>query len=98
MVTISVRLTIAIPYAESLKDKRAVVLSLVQRLRERRRIAAAEVGMQDHVRMGQVGFAVVSGERATAREQVEAARRFVDDELIGKAEVIDAAQEEWTLE
>ena len=98
MITISVLVTIEIPSALSLKDKRAVVRSLVERLRQRLHVAAAEVGMQDRVQSGQVGFAVVSGDRATARQQAEAARRFIEDELTGRAEIVNVAQEEWELE
>jgi uncharacterized protein YlxP (DUF503 family) len=98
VVTISVRVTIAIPAAQSLKDKRQVVRSLVERLRVRRQLSAAEVGSQDRVRQAEVGFAVVSGDFATARRLADEARRFIDDELIGKAEVIDAAIEEMVLE
>jgi uncharacterized protein YlxP (DUF503 family) len=98
VVTISVLLTISIPAANSLKDKRQVVRSLVERLRVRREISAAEVGLQSEVRRAQVGFAVVSGEFSEARRQADAARRFVDDELIGKAEVIATEIDEMVLE
>ena len=98
MITISVLVTIEIPSALSLKDKRAVVRSLVERLRQRLHVAAAETGLQDIVQAGQIGFAVVSGDRATARHQVEEARRFIDEELIGRAEVTHVAQEEWEQE
>ncbi|MFN8639297.1 MAG: DUF503 domain-containing protein [Dehalococcoidia bacterium] len=97
MVTISVLVTIAIPEACSLKDKRQVVRSLVERLRVRRQLSAAEVGEQDEVRRGQVGFAVVSGSFAEARRLADEARRFVDAELLGKAEVIAMDIEECVL-
>ena len=98
MVTISVLLTVEIPESHSLKEKRAVVRSLVERLRTRMRVAAAEVGQQDSVGRAQVGFAVVSGDLATARSVADAARRFVDDHLIGRGEVIDVAEDEVMLE
>ncbi|MCK9486730.1 MAG: DUF503 domain-containing protein [Dehalococcoidia bacterium] len=98
MVTISVLLTIDIPSAHSLKEKRAVVRSLVERLRARMRLSAAEVGEQNAVGRAQVGFAVVSGDLATARSVAAAARRFVDDHLVGRGEVIDSAEDEVILE
>ncbi len=98
MVTISVLLTISIPAAQSLKDKRQVVRSLVERLRVRRQVSAAEVDLQDEVRRGRVGFAVVSGDFGEARRLADATRRFVDDELLGKAEVIDTALDETVLD
>lgn len=98
MVTVSVLLTIAIPAAQSLKDKRQVVRSLVERLRVRRQVSAAEVGLQDQVRRAQVGFAVVSGEFAEAQRLTDSIRRFIDEELIGKAEVVDTVLEETVLD
>ncbi len=98
MVTISVLLTISITEAQSLKEKRAVVRSLVERYRARMRISAAEVGMQDDVRHAQVGFAVVSGELATARGLAESAKHFADEHLLGRGEVIDVAEDEVVLD
>lgn len=98
MVTISVLLTLDIPAAHSLKEKRAVVRSLVERFRTRMRVSAAEVGEQDAVGRAQVGFAVVSGDIATARSLVEAAKRFADEQLLGRAEIIDVAEDEVILE
>lgn len=97
MVTVSVLVTIAIPEARSLKDKRQVIRSLVERLRVRRQLSAAEVGYQDEVRRAQVGFAVVSEGFAEARRVADDARRFIDTELIGKAEVVATELEESVL-
>ena len=98
MVTISVLLTLHIPGVQSLKEKRAIVRSLVERLRSRKQLSAAEVGLQDRLQAAEVGFAVVSGYASTARRLADEARRFVDDELIGKAEVVRAEVEEVILE
>ena len=97
MVTVSVLLTLRLPGAQSLKEKRAVVRSLVERLRSRRQLSASEVGLQDRVQQAQVGFAIVSGDIATARRLAEESRRFVDQELSGRAEVVSAEVEESVL-
>lgn len=97
MVTISVLVTIAIPEANSLKEKRAIIRSLVERLRSRMHVSAAEVGDQDFVSRAEVGFAVVSGDLAAARSVVEACKRFTDDHLLGRAEVIDVVEDEAVL-
>ena len=91
-------LTISITESDSLKEKRAVVRSLVERYRTRMKISAAEVGMQDDVRRAQVGIAVVSGELATARGVAESAKRFADEHLLGRGEVIDVAEDEVVLD
>ncbi len=98
MVTVSVLLTLHLPGVRSLKEKRAVVRSLVARLRSRLDLSAAEVGAQDQLQRALVGFAVVSGDLATARQLVDEAERFVDRELLGRAEVIDRSAEESVLD
>ncbi len=97
MVTVSVLLTIEIPQSHSLKEKRGVVRPLVERLRTRLHVTAAEVGLQDRLDVAQVGYAVVSGDAATARAVAEEARRFAEDFLIGRGEVVEAAMEESRL-
>ena len=97
MVTVSVLLTLHIPGAQSLKEKRAVVRSLVARLRSRLDLSAAEVGAQDELQRALIGFAVVSGDFATARRLAEEAQDFADQELIGRAEVVDRQVEEIVL-
>ena len=97
MVTVSVLLTIDIPRAHSLKEKRGVVRPLVQRLRTRLHVTAAEAGLHERVDAAQVGFAVVSGDAATARSVADGARRFVEDYLIGRGEIVDTSTEETVL-
>ena len=88
MATVSVLLTLYLPGVRSLKEKRAVVRSLVARLRSRLDLTAAEVGLQDQLTRSRIGFAVVSEQLSTARRLADDARRFADEELLGRAEVV----------
>ena len=97
MVVIAVLLTLRLLDTRSLKQKRGVVRSLVERLRSRHHISAAEVGLQNDVRQAQVVFAAVSGDAATARQQADDALRFIDAELLGRAEIISEEIEELVL-
>ena len=97
MVTVSVLLTLHIPHAQSLKEKRAVVRSLVARLRSQLALSAAEVGAQDLLQRAEIGFAAVSGDLTTARRLAEEAMRFADQELLGRAEGIGRVVEESVL-
>lgn len=54
--------------AQSLKEKRSVVKSLLERIRHRYGISCAEVGAQDLWQRTVLGFAVVSGDRRHAEE------------------------------
>ena len=60
-----------IPEAKSLKDKRQVVRSILDRARSRYHVAAAEVGENDILRIAELGFASVSGSSGHAREIVD---------------------------
>jgi len=97
VVTISLLLVIRIPGARSLKDRRAVVRSLVERLRSRLGVATAEVGGQQRLRYAEIGVAIVSGDLATARARAEDVRRFAGRELLGRAEVVRTLVEETHL-
>jgi uncharacterized protein YlxP (DUF503 family) len=83
---------------QSLKQKRAVVRSLVERLRSRLDLTAAEVGYQDTLQRAEIGFAVVSEDVSTARRLADHAMRFADEELLGKAEVVNREVAETVLE
>jgi uncharacterized protein YlxP (DUF503 family) len=98
MATITVLLTLYLPGVQSLKEKRAVVRSLVARLQSRLNLTAAEVGNQDRLQRAHIGFAVVSTDLSTARRIADEAQRFVDDELLGRAEVVGVQVSENVLE
>jgi len=59
-------ITLTIPEANSLKDKRQVVKSLVDTLRQRFNVSAAEVDSQDTWRRAVIGISCVSGRRSVA--------------------------------
>ncbi|HEY8295588.1 MAG TPA: DUF503 domain-containing protein [Micrococcaceae bacterium] len=61
----------------SLKQKRSVMRPLVNELRRRFEVSAAETGSQDLLRRAQVGIAMVTGERGHLVEVLDAAERLV---------------------
>lgn len=64
----------------SLKDKRSVVKSMVQRAAQRFRVSAAEVGHQDDIRRALVGVAVVSADAGHADAVLQSVLRFMEAE------------------
>ncbi|MDR2182595.1 MAG: DUF503 domain-containing protein [Clostridiales bacterium] len=80
------------PHAASLKDKRQVCRSLVDRARRRFNAAVAEVGAQDVHHVMVIGVAVVSGEAGHARRLLDEVIRFM--EVDAEAELVDV--EMWT--
>lgn len=67
MVVGTLRVELLIPESRSLKDKRRVVRSLIDRLRHRFRVAAAEVEDNDVHNHAVLGFATVSNDSRHAR-------------------------------
>jgi len=57
--------------AQSLKDKRQVVRSILDRLRNQFHVAAAEVEARDHRHLVVLGFAMVGEEARDVREVLE---------------------------
>jgi len=60
MVVALLKVSISIPQANSLKDKRRVIKSIKDRIRTNFNVSVAEIGDQDIWRTAQLGIAVVS--------------------------------------
>jgi uncharacterized protein YlxP (DUF503 family) len=73
-----VRVELHLPSAQSLKDKRAVVRSLKERIRARLAAAVAEVDHQDLWQRAALGVAVVSGEHRQVGELLQSVRNIVE--------------------
>ncbi|MCA9529249.1 MAG: DUF503 domain-containing protein [Myxococcales bacterium] len=65
------QMRLALPGNDSLKGKRAVVRSVVERTAHRFNVAIAEVGAQDAHRRALLGFAVVSNDVAHANAMLD---------------------------
>jgi uncharacterized protein YlxP (DUF503 family) len=82
-----VQIQLHIPAARSLKDKRSVVQSLKERIRNRTHASVAEVDHQDLWQRCALGVAVVSGESHQVDELLQAVRDIVYS--VHGAEVLD---------
>lgn len=70
-------ITLVLRGCRSLKDKRQVVKSLRERLRQRFNVAVAEVDAQNLWQRAELAIVTVSGEGSHTRDVLERARRFV---------------------
>jgi len=68
---------IRIPDAQSLKDRRQVVRSILAVVRERFHVSAAEVGGQDTWQRASLGFAVVASEARLVDETIDEIDRYL---------------------
>jgi uncharacterized protein YlxP (DUF503 family) len=86
MIVGSLRVRLLIREARTLKDKRQVVLSIKDRLRNQYNVSVAEVDSQDQRQVAVLGMAMVCNESRPVRDAfnqiVEALRRHPVAELI----------------
>ncbi len=66
-----------LPHSTSLKDKRAVLRSLLDGARNRYRVASAEVGHQDLRQRALLGFATVADSPSQVTDVLDEVERFV---------------------
>jgi hypothetical protein len=78
MLITSVRISLRLHASSSLKEKRFVLSSVKQRLRNRFNLSISEVGAQESWREAELGIALVTQEKAQADSTVEAVTRFLD--------------------
>jgi uncharacterized protein YlxP (DUF503 family) len=63
MIVGTLELILTVPGSQSLKDKRHVVRSLLDTVRNRFNASAAEIGALDSLRRAELGFACVSNDK-----------------------------------
>ena len=78
MYTKTAKLIFQIPQSTSLKDKRQVCRSIVDKTRQRFNASVSEVGSQDLHKTLTIGIAVVSGDAAHAQNSLDEIIRFME--------------------
>lgn len=89
MYSISAKLTFHISHSASLKDKRQVCRSLVDKTRKRYNASIAEVATQDIHKVLTIGVAVVSGEAGHAQNSLDEIIRYMEESA--DAELVDVS-------
>ena len=79
MTTLSAKLSFYIPHSRSLKNKRMVARSIMDKARHMFNASVAEVATQDIHQTLTLGVAVVSGEYAHARKVMDELVRFMEE-------------------
>lgn len=87
MVIGAARVELHVHGSHSLKQKRGVVRSITQRVRNRFNVSVAEVGGQGTWQYVVIGLSTVSGDAQSARTRLEKAIEFIED--LHLAEVVD---------
>lgn len=95
MIVAIARITLHIPENHSLKGKRKVIRSLVDRVRHRFHAAIAEVDDHDLWQQAQLGLALVSNDAKLLEGSLTKIMQFMEDQHT--AQIIDSQVEFWHL-
>jgi uncharacterized protein YlxP (DUF503 family) len=91
MIIAAVRITLFIPDNDSLKGKRKVVRSLVEKVRHKFEAATAEVGDNEKWQKAQIGVALVGNDSQLLSTRLDQIMKFM--ESLHLAEIIDSQVE-----
>lgn len=80
MILIGIEVTIRLFESASLKDKRKIIKSVLQKTQQRYKVSAAEVGGNDLLNLAELGFAVVSNDYHHARQVLTKVLNFIEAE------------------
>ncbi|MCL1873750.1 MAG: DUF503 domain-containing protein [Clostridiales bacterium] len=80
MFITSAKLTFYIPHSTSLKDKRQVRRSLIDKTRQRFNVSVAEVDTQDIWQTLTIGIALVSSDASFGQRSLAEIIRFMEEE------------------
>jgi len=89
LFTLSAKLTFYIPQSTSLKDKRQVRRSLIEKTRHKFNVAIAEIDTQDIHQTLTIGVAVVSGDGAHRENALDEIVRFMEKSADAELMAID---------
>jgi len=89
LFTLSAKLTFYIPQSTSLKDKRQVRRSLIEKTRHKFNVAIAEIDTQDVHQTLTIGVAVVSGDGAHRENALDEIVRFMEKNADAELTAID---------
>ncbi len=77
MIVGTCRVVLSLPGSDSLKDKRKIVRSVLDRVRAKFNVAAAEVESMDAHRTAVLGLAVVSNDARHANSMIDTITSFI---------------------
>lgn len=84
MLIAAVELHLSIPTAHSLKEKRMVILSIMDRIRAKFGAAVAEVGEQEVWQRAVIGIALVGNEESFLRQVADKVIQFTESHFEGE--------------
>ena len=96
MIIAATMITLVIPGNDSLKGKRRVIKSLIERVRHKFEAAVAEVGDNDLWQKARIGVALVGNDSQLLEARLQQIMTFIENQYL--AEIIDSQVELCYLE
>jgi uncharacterized protein YlxP (DUF503 family) len=96
MIIAAAQITLMIPENDSLKGKRRVVKSLLEKVRHKFAAAVAEVGDNDLWQKARIGVALVGNDAQLLNSRLQQIMQFIENQHL--AEIIDSQVEFCYLE
>jgi hypothetical protein len=96
MIVVAAMITVVIPGNDSLKGKRRVVKSLIERVRHKFEAAVAEVGDNDLWQKARIGVALVGNDSQLLKTRLQQIMTFMENQHL--VEIIDSQVELCYLE
>ena len=96
MIIAAAMITLVIPENDSLKGKRRVIKSLIERVRHKFEAAVAEVGDNDLWQKARIGVALVGNDSQLLDTRLQQIMKFMENQHL--AEIIDSQVEFCYLE
>ncbi len=93
MVVGVLKIKLRLPGVTSLKEKRGVVKSLVEKTRHRFNASVAEVGKNDDHLTSEVGITVVGNDQSFVNSMLDKILDAFEESALGRADVVDTELE-----
>lgn len=84
-------ITLRLHECRSLKDKRRIVKSIIQQLRNNFNASVSEVGSNDIYQKAEIGIAMTGNDRQMMNSKIDKLINLIDE--IGLAEIVDTEME-----
>lgn len=83
MRVVVMELRLDMPGVRSLKEKRGIVKSVLERVRNRFQVAVAEVAHQGHWQTAGLGFAAIGNDATVLQSRIQKVVQFIESDAAG---------------
>ena len=95
MVVSMIQIIFEIPDALNIKEKRRIIKSVIEKMRRRFQMSAAEIDLQDSLSFAQIGGALVSNSRTFGETVLRKAFNMIEKETPVRIQDISIHSEEF---